>query len=178
MLSQLVNSLNPHFEEVEFELDDSGINVTKNLIAHQWKSDYAHFYLAEVATDSGLDWKKLILEVDRMVLGNLQKSEFETGGVIDAHVCFVVEGGIKRGVADQLGERVFRNISRKYWVSKESAYESILLRLPILSISELPQIDLVSDMGLDKVDNEWLENIVKNPSKAAASFLKRIGVVQ
>lgn len=158
---------------------DGDIFFGEGLLARRWSSSYAHVYLASVERSAEKDWSVLLDEVDRVVLSALKADELQRGGVLDAHVCFIIDDLSRRTIENQVDERRMRNVSRKYWIERAEGISGFQSRLSLLSINRIAEFSAESSFGLSPVDQEWVDMLVEDgPEAVYKRFLSTTGCSQ
>lgn len=174
MTLELVNKLTDRFAEVDLRISDPSVSLAEGVVAHLWVSPYAHVYLADVPVMKKLDWKSILADVDSRVLAHLRREEIKSGGVIDAHVCFIVDDDARKELESQIDEIKLRHVARKYWLDRKRAFEDVLSRLTLLTTDALPHVGGRTDMGLTASEESWVERIVKEgPASSFQAFVTK-----
>lgn len=122
-------------------------------------SDYARLYIANCARIEKLDWPETVRQVDRKVLHDLRSRELSGGGVVDAHVCFIVVDDTDPMAWAAKNEQLVRQVSRKYWINSSIEQEELACRLTILPIETTP-LQQGSRAGLPSDSVKWLDDLV------------------
>lgn len=171
-----LDGLADRFSEVSLAPDPVTFALSDEINARRWTSPYAHLYVADVPSGAVSDWKVLLATIDSLILASLRKDEFEAGGVIDAHICFLVDGETKQAAQAQIDEKNVRHVARKYWIERDEGSSAFLSRLTLLPISALPQLSGYAGMGLERADEEWLTRLlVDGPSQTFDCFSSGTG---
>jgi hypothetical protein len=176
MSEALVDDLSAALNIVGFRRDQDDALLTKELSAKSWTSSYARVYVADVSREPAPDWPSLLDEIDRTVLTALRTDELKNGGVLDAHVCFIVDDFSGRGIAMQLDERRIRNVSRKYWIERREGFAGLQSRLSLLGMAHLSVLTSDSSFGISAADQEWVDMLVQDgPAPVFQRFMKNVG---
>ena len=148
----------------------------EGLPAKRWSSPYAHVYVVSVEKSIEKDWTALLDDVDRTVLNVLKSDELQTGGVLDAHVCFVIDDFSRRSIDKQVDEGRLRNVSRKYWIERAEGIGGFQSRLSLLGIDRVAELSAESSFGLSPNEQEWVDMLLDDgPESVYQRFLNKEG---
>ena len=178
MADLLINQLSDALARVGFGTD-ADISLGESLLAKRWISPYAHVYVASVEKSAEQDWKVVLDEADRTVLSALKTDELQRGGVLDAHVCFIIDDFSRLTIEKQIDERQMRNVSRKYWIERAEGISGFESRLSLLGIDRITDLSAESSFGLSPEDQEWVDMLVEEgPESVYQTFLREAGCSQ
>jgi hypothetical protein len=136
-------------------------SLREGLSARRWSSSYAHVYVVDVLEGAVDKWPELLAEVDRQVLNQLRADELTSGGVMDAHVCFLIDDLSRRQIEARVDERSARNVSRKYWIGRAEGFEGFQARLSLLSMGSVSALAPRASFGISADDQKWVDVLVE-----------------
>lgn len=146
-------------EQVGMREDGASSELVPGIEASIFDSDYARLYIVNCARIEKLDWPETVRQVDRKILHDLRSRELSGGGVVDAHVCFIVVDDTDPMAWAAKNEQLVRQVSRKYWIKSSMEQEELACRLTILPINTTP-LQQGSRAGLPSDSGKWLDDLV------------------
>ncbi|GGD47692.1 hypothetical protein [Pseudoxanthomonas indica] len=151
------------------------IDLLPGVAAKVYRSSYVRLYIALCEQDTELNWPEIVRIVDKKVLEDIRGEELKDGGVVDAHVCFVANDAESASLWALRNERTVRNVSRKYWLSTSEFPSQLLNRLPILPISDPPNVQRSETLQLAADDSNWLDSLIaEGPSLTFTKFTSNL----
>lgn len=161
--------------QVGFSDRPGELEVAPGVVVETFSSDYARLYVVECVNFRSRDWADIVMNVDRAILQDIRSAELATGGVVDAHACFVVSSEEQPLEWAQANERLVRNISRKYWISASDIDAEFVNRLTILPIKSPPPMGASKKLSLSPDESAWVGELVsEGVSSQYSSFVSRL----
>lgn len=171
MILDSLDELSERFTEVSLEPVVGDVTLSEGIQARRWTSSYAHLYVADVPPGQTWDWKALLAEIDSKVLAGLRQDELAAGGIVDAHICFLVDDETRQAAFEEIDEKSVRHVARKYWIERDEGGAALLTRLTLLPVSALTKLPGYAGMGIDTADEDWLAQLLQDgPSSTFERF--------
>lgn len=149
--------------------------LAPGITADTFESEYARLYITNCVLSDSIDWSDVVRRVDRKILQDVRSTELAGGGVIDAHVCFVVIDDKYPLSWAQQNEQLVRHVSRKYWINSSNLQDELENRLTLLPVTSAPPLSS-AQIDLSREDISWLDHLVLDG--ATGTFTRFISMLE
>jgi hypothetical protein len=174
-MTTFYSDIRPLLAQVGIEEQENEAELIPGITAKTYRSAYARLYVADCANTKIEDWSDAIRRIDRRVLQDIRASELSDGGVVDAHICFVIQEDSDPTSWIQQNEQLVRHVSRKYWIKQSKLGTELGNRLTLLPITGAPSLQQTDNLDLSTADKNWLDRLVSDgPTMLSTDFLSHL----